>query len=47
MPITSLDGEPVGAGLPGQVTSLLRERYWQAHKDPRYLTPVDYGPATH
>jgi branched-chain amino acid aminotransferase len=45
MPITSLDGEPVGAGRPGPVTSLLRERYWQAHKDPRYITPVDYGPA--
>jgi branched-chain amino acid aminotransferase len=44
MPITSLDGEPVGDGRPGPTTSVLRERYWQAHKDPRYLTPVDYGP---
>jgi branched-chain amino acid aminotransferase len=42
MPITSLDGRPVGEGRPGPVTALLRERYWQAHDDPRYITPVDY-----
>ncbi|WP_028922477.1 aminotransferase class IV [Pseudonocardia acaciae] len=42
MPITSLDGRPVGDGRVGATTRLIRERYWQAHKDPRYLTPVDY-----
>jgi branched-chain amino acid aminotransferase len=42
MPIITLDGEPVGNGRPGPVTALLRERYWQAHEDPRYITPVDY-----
>ena len=42
MPITSLDGRPVGSGRPGPVTTLLRNRYWQAHEDPRYITPVDY-----
>lgn len=42
MPITSLDGQPVGAGQVGPVTHTLRERYWQAHKDPRYTTPVAY-----
>ncbi len=45
MPITELDGEPVGAGGVGPVTRRLRERYWEIHSDPRYTTPVDY-PAT-
>jgi branched-chain amino acid aminotransferase len=43
MPITSLDGRPVGDGRPGPVTTLLRDRYWQAHEDPRYATTVDYA----
>jgi branched-chain amino acid aminotransferase len=43
MPITSLDGEPVGDGTVGPVTRRLRELYWEAHADPRYATPVDYG----
>jgi len=43
MPITSLDGEPVGDGSVGPVTRLLRSLYWAAHEDPRYLTHVDYG----
>jgi branched-chain amino acid aminotransferase len=42
MPITSLDGQPVGTGHAGPVTRTIRERYWQAHKDPRYTTPVEY-----
>jgi branched-chain amino acid aminotransferase len=43
MPITSLDGEPVGDGRPGQLTRRLRDLYWAAHEDPRYARPVDYG----
>ena len=43
MPITSLDGEPVGDGSVGPVTRRLRDRYWAAHEDPRYITPVDYA----
>jgi branched-chain amino acid aminotransferase len=43
MPITSLDGEPVGDGAVGPVTRRLRDRYWAAHSDPRYITPVDYS----
>jgi len=42
MPIISLDGQPIGDGRPGPVTTLLRDRYWQAHQDPRYVTPIDY-----
>ncbi|HEX4247968.1 MAG TPA: aminotransferase class IV, partial [Pseudonocardia sp.] len=43
MPIISLDGLPIGDGRPGPVTTLLRDRYWQAHKDPHYITPIDYA----
>jgi branched-chain amino acid aminotransferase len=42
MPMTSIDGVPVGDGRVGPVTSMLRERYWKAHEDPRYATVVDY-----
>ena len=43
MPITSLDGEPVGDGKVGPVTRRLRDAYWAAHDDPRYITPVHYS----
>lgn len=43
MPITSLDGRPVGDSSIGPVTRRLRELYWEAHRDPRYSTPVDYA----
>lgn len=43
MPITSLDGEPVGDGSVGPITRRLRDLYWEAHSDPRYITPVDYA----
>jgi branched-chain amino acid aminotransferase len=45
MPITELDGEPVGAGGVGPVTARLRERYWELHSDPRYTTPVAHAAA--
>lgn len=42
MPATSLDGAPIGSGLPGPLTSRVRERYWELHYDDRYTTAVDY-----
>ena len=42
MPVTKVDGEAVGDGKPGPVTSRLREAYWDLHRDPRYATPVRY-----
>ena len=42
MPVTKLDGEPVGDGRPGKVTTLLRRRYWDAHTEERWTTAVDY-----
>lgn len=42
MPVTAIDGEPVGAGRPGPLTVQLRDRYWRRHDDPQYSTPVRY-----
>jgi len=46
MPVTIIAGHPVGTGAPGPRTTLLRERYWARHEDPRFTTLVrydDYG----
>jgi branched-chain amino acid aminotransferase len=42
LPVTKVDGEPVGAGVPGPLTCQLLETYWAWHGDPRYSTPVRY-----
>jgi branched-chain amino acid aminotransferase len=42
IPVTRVDGVPVGGGAPGPVTLRLREAYWELHKDPRFATPVQY-----
>jgi len=42
MPVTVVNGKPVGSGAPGPRTMRLRERYWARHEDPRYSTPVRY-----
>jgi branched-chain amino acid aminotransferase len=43
MPVTTLDGKPVGDGRPGAVTMDIRTHYWDLHRDPRYALPVDYS----
>jgi branched-chain amino acid aminotransferase len=43
MPVTTLDGEPVGDGRPGPLTTEIRQRYWDLHRDPRYTLPVGYA----
>jgi branched-chain amino acid aminotransferase len=42
MPVTVIDGRPVGPGTPGPLTTGLRDRYWASHQDPGYSTPVRY-----
>ena len=42
MPVTKLDGQPVGTGKPGELTLRLRQRYWDAHEEDRWTTPVSY-----
>jgi branched-chain amino acid aminotransferase len=41
MPVTVIDGTPLASGVPGPVTLRLRQRYWDAHKDPRWSEAVD------
>ncbi len=42
MPVATLDGEPVGSGSPGPVTTAVHDRYWELHEDPSYTLEVDY-----
>jgi branched-chain amino acid aminotransferase len=43
IPVTLVDGEAVGDGVPGPVTLRLRDAYWELHDDPRFLLSVSYG----
>lgn len=40
MPVTWIDGNPVGDGSPGPVTLSLRDAYWTLHGDPAYATRI-------
>ena len=42
MPITKLDGAPVGDGLVGPVTRAIWEEYWALHANPRLSFAVEY-----
>jgi branched-chain amino acid aminotransferase len=42
IPVTAVDGSPVGTGRPGEHTLDLHERYWARHADPAHSTPVRY-----
>jgi len=42
MPVTRLDGEPVGDGTVGPVTRALWKAYWDAHYDPALSFAIDY-----
>jgi branched-chain amino acid aminotransferase len=42
MPVTRVDGSPLGNGKPRSMTCQIRERYWALHADPRYATAVPY-----
>jgi branched-subunit amino acid aminotransferase/4-amino-4-deoxychorismate lyase len=43
MPITTLDGAPVGGGQVGPRTRAIWEAYWALHYDDAYSFAVDYG----
>jgi branched-chain amino acid aminotransferase len=42
MPVTTINGKPVGDGKPGPVTTLIQKRYWEAHDEKPWATAVDY-----
>ncbi len=41
MPVSRIDHEPIGTGMPGPLTRRLTELYWEKHRDPAWTTPVD------
>ena len=43
LPVTQVDGQPVGAGGIGPVVRQLVQTYWDWHHDPRYSKRVDYS----
>jgi branched-chain amino acid aminotransferase len=42
MPVSTVDGTPIGNGMPGPLTTRLTKMYWDWHEKPEYLTTVDY-----
>jgi branched-subunit amino acid aminotransferase/4-amino-4-deoxychorismate lyase len=42
MPITELDGKPVGKGEVGPITQSLWKAYWDAHHDPKLSFGINY-----
>lgn len=42
MPITELDGKPVGNGQIGPITKRIWDGYWAIHHDDRYSFEIDY-----
>jgi branched-chain amino acid aminotransferase len=42
MPVTTVNNKPIGDGKPGKITTLIRKRYWEAHDEDRWTTPVNY-----
>ena len=43
MPVTLLDGRPVGGGTPGPITQRIHDLYWSKKEAGWLSTPVDYG----
>ena len=42
IPVIKLDGKPIGDGSPGPLALRLRQMYWDAHDDGKYVTRIDY-----
>ena len=47
MPVTRINGEAVGNGLPGELTQRLIQAYWALHDHPDYTIAVDYPEKQH
>jgi branched-chain amino acid aminotransferase len=40
LPVTRIDGQPIGDGRPGRITRQLATLYWEKHSDPAWSTPL-------
>jgi branched-chain amino acid aminotransferase len=43
LPVTRVDGRPLGDGRPGPITRRLVSTYWAWHADPAFSRPIDYA----
>lgn len=43
LPVTRVDGHPIGDGLVGPITRRLVDTYWAWHADPAHSLPIDYA----
>lgn len=43
MPVTKVNGKPVGSGVLGPMTERITSAYWQMHGEDGHRDPVDYG----
>ncbi|MBI3992939.1 MAG: aminotransferase class IV [Candidatus Lambdaproteobacteria bacterium] len=43
MPVTTVDGQPVGEGKPGPLTTRLNDLYWKKKEQGWHATPIDYA----
>ena len=41
MPITKINGLPIGRGTPGEITRKLHKTYWDKHSDPAWSVSID------
>lgn len=42
IPVTTVNNKAVADGKPGNITALIRRRYWEAHDEERWTSPVSY-----
>ena len=42
MPVTRVDNCEIGDGEVGSITREVKDKYWELHKDPDWITPVEY-----
>jgi len=47
MPVAELDARPVGRGGVGEITSRIRQTYWDWHDDPRFTKEIPYQGGTY
>jgi branched-chain amino acid aminotransferase len=43
LPVTRVDRQTIGDGMPGPVTRQLVQTYWDWHADAAYSLPIDYA----
>ena len=42
IPVTTVNDKSVGDGKPGNITTLIQKRYWEAHNEKPWATAADY-----